>query len=366
MFMGPKDELTLGSFLFKCVMPCMMLLVFWVNYLWIFPRFYQHESRRVVVAQNVVLVLLCSALLAMAHTVEFDQRGERRRAMEMPSPPRHEPSQPAPYEQPTPPQYELLQAGSPSRLRPPHHGKLHFIIFTGLRDCFTLCLVIIAAYAVLASRRMERMKREQQEAETARQEAELRGLRNQVSPHFLLNTLNNIYSLTLLDNAKAGEAVMELSRLLRHTLYESQGDSVSLVSEARFIHSYVELMRLRLARNVEVSARLDIDEQSETQVAPLLFISLLENAFKHGVAPAHACHIHISLEEDERHVHLHIANSLHPKTQEDRSGHGIGLNLVKKRLEHYYPAHYVWQYGPQGDEWVTDLTLDKTKEGGKA
>ena len=351
MFMGPKDELTLGTFLFKCVMPCMMLLVFWVNYLWIFPRFYQHESRRVAVVQNVVLVLLCSTILAMTHAAEFDQRGEKRRAMEMPPPPRH----------------EIPHPGNPSLHRPPHHGnKLHFIVFTGLRDCFTLSLVIIAAYAVLASRRMERMKREQQEAEAARQEAELRGLRNQVSPHFLLNTLNNIYSLTLLDNTKAGEAVMELSRLLRHTLYESQGDRVSLASEARFIRSYVELMRLRLARNVEVSAHLDIDEQSQTQVAPLLFISLLENAFKHGVAPTHACHIQISLEEDERHVHLHIANSLHPKTQEDRSGHGIGLNLVKKRLQHYYPNHYAWQYGPQGDEWVTDLTLDKTKEGGKA
>ncbi len=342
LFMGPKEELTLSNYLFKCAQPCMMLLVFWVNYLWIFPHFYQNGNRRSALVKNALLMLLCSVFLVFTHRLEYDMREEFWHPMEL----RH-----------VPPHHGQRLPEMPPE-RPPHHRsshaerRMHFVVFTGLRDGFTLVLVIFVAYAVQASRRMARLKQEQQEAE-------LRGLRHQMSPHFLLNTLNNIYSLTQFDNAKAGEAVMELSRMLRHTLYESQGEQVSLVSEAHFIHSYVELMRLRLARNVAVNVQLLVNEDSDTQVLPLLFVSLLENAFKHGVTPASACHIDICLEEDPQHVHLRIANSLHPKNEEDRSGHGIGMESVKRRLEHYYPKRHTWHYGPQGDEWVTDLTIDK-------
>lgn len=330
IFMGPRDELTLSTYLLKCALPCTMLLVFWANYLWILSTYYKHENKRKVIMQNVLLVIVCSAFLAITHRMEFDMR---------PPLPRH-------------PKFEHV---------PPHHDKPNnFVIYTGLRDCFTLTLVIFVAYAIHASRRISRLKREQQEMEAARQEAELRGLRHQLSPHFLLNTLNNIYTLSILDNNKASEAVMELSNLLRHTLYESQDESVSLASEAHFLSSYIELMRLRLAANVQVNTRILIAEDSDTKVAPLLFISLLENAFKHGVAPACQCHIDILLEEDYKQIHLRISNSLHPKTTDDRSGHGIGLQSVEKRLNFYYPNRHTWTYGSQRDEWVTDLSISKS------
>lgn len=329
IFMGPRDELTLSTYLLKYALPCTMLLVFWANYLWILPTYYKHENKQKVIIQNVLLVIVCSAFLAFTHSMEFNMR---------PPLPRH-------------PKFEHV---------PPHRDKPNnFVIYTGLRDCFTLTLVVFVAYAIHASRRISRLKREQQEMNAARQEAELRGLRHQLSPHFLLNTLNNIYSLSILDSNKASEAVMELSNLLRHTLYESQDEMVSLVSEAKFLMSYIELMRLRLASNVQVNQHILIAEDSDTKVAPLLFISLLENAFKHGVAPALNCNIDILLEEDDKQIHLHISNSLHPKTTDDRSGHGIGLQSVETRLNYYYPNRHTWNYGAHDNEWITDLGLAK-------
>lgn len=352
IFMGPKDELMLSTYLLKCALPCSLLLVFWVNYSCIFPSYDKHESKRKVFIQNMLLVAICSAMLAITHQMEFDMRTQLthvRPNLE------HVPHYHDSHPHTNPPHSHKRH----HRHKPHHDDSKHFIIFTGLRDCFTLTLVVFVAYAIHASRRISRLKREQQEMNAARQEAELRGLRHQLSPHFLLNTLNNIYSLSILDSNKASEAVMELSNLLRHTLYESQNEMVSLVSEAKFLMSYIELMRLRLASNVQVNQRILIAEDSETKVAPLLFISLLENAFKHGVAPAQNCNIDILLEEDDKQIHLHIANSLHPKTTDDRSGHGIGLQSVETRLNYYYPNRHTWNYGAHDNEWITDLCLAK-------
>lgn len=358
IFMGPRDELILSTYLLKCALPCAMLLVLWVNYLLVFPSYDKHESKQKVIIQNVLLVIVCSVFLAITHSMEFDMRASLPRHNEFEqthaSHDIHAHHGHHPHKK-----FHLDNKFNPHKK--PHRDKPnHFVIYTGLRDCFTLTLVIFVAYAIHASRRISRLKHEQQEMNAARQEAELRGLRHQLSPHFLLNTLNNIYSLSILDSNKASEAVMELSNLLRHTLYESQDEMVSLVSEAKFLMSYIELMRLRLASNVQVNQRILIAEDSETKVAPLLFISLLENAFKHGVAPAQNCNIDILLEEDDKQIHLHITNSLHPKTTDDRSGHGIGLQSVETRLNYYYPNLHTWNYGAHNNEWITDLSLAKS------
>lgn len=316
----------------------MLVLTFWGNYLWILPRFFNENSKRKVMLWNLVLLLACSGVLAGVHHVEFMER----KAMHKP------------------PHKELMHK-PPLKPRPPR-SEAHFIATTGLRDALYLLLGIFAAYSTLASRRMERLQQQKQEAELARNKAELRGLRNQVSPHFLLNTLNNIYSLSLIDSERTGDAIMKLSRLLRHTLYESQQERVNLKKEADFMQSYVELMSLRLAPNIKVNCSLQVAVDSTTEIAPLIFISLLENAFKHGTAPVKPCYIEIELREvlaasGATEVSFRIANSLHPKGNDDRSGHGIGLPIVEKRLKHYYPHSHSLHYGPQGDEWVAEICI---------
>lgn len=336
MFTGPRDEQNLVAYLLKCTLPAMMVVVFWVNYLYILPRHAQHGSIVRVTIENAILLLACSAILAVAHVKEASLHGPNHHQR----PPVHIPAR------------SLTVSPKPR----PHHKTAHFVVFVGLRDAVYLMLVIFVAYSVLASRKMEHLQREHQEAELARQKAELRGLRNQVSPHFLLNTLNNIYALSLTNNSATSDAVMRLSELLRHTLYDSQTEFVTLSSEVQFINAYVELMRMRLAPNVKVTTDLRIAPDSTTQVAPLLFISLLENAFKHGVSPRQNCHISITLYEDQE-IHFRTVNSYYPKGENDRSGHGIGLELTQKRLSLYYPNRHHWTKGRTGDEWISDLTI---------
>ena len=197
------------------------------------------------------------------------------------------------------------------------------------------------------------------EAERNRSEAELKNLRNQLNPHFLLNTLNNIYALIAFDTDKAQQAVQELSKLLRYVLYDNQQTYVPLGKETAFIRNYIELMRIRLSSNVQMTTQIDILPDSRTLIAPLIFISLIENAFKHGISPTERSFIHIHLAENETEVICEISNSNHPKNIMDKSGSGIGLEQVNRRLEILYPGQYTWQKGisEDGKEYRSRLSI---------
>ena len=184
-------------------------------------------------------------------------------------------------------------------------------------------------------------------------------MRNQLNPHFLLNTLNNIYALIAFDSDKAQAAIQELSRLLRHVLYDNQQNFVSLGKEMDFIRNYIELMRIRLSANVTVETQIDVPADSRTEIAPLIFISLIENAFKHGISPTEPSFIHIHFSESPGQVCCEITNSYHPKSQTDKSGSGIGLEQVRKRLELTYPGQYEWNQGvsDDGKEYKSVLSI---------
>lgn len=247
-------------------------------------------------------------------------------------------------------------APAPVKMAPPPRW-----IFFG-RDIIMMCGIVGLAAAIRMSREWVKAEAARREAERARTEAELKNLRNQLNPHFLLNTLNNIYALIAFDSDKAQQAVMELSRLLRHMLYENGQTYVPLKQEAEFIANYIELMRIRLPHEVEVKTHIQVDEESRTQIAPLIFISLIENAFKHGISPTKPSHITIALteEREEGKVVCHITNTNFPKDSDDKSGSGIGLEQVHRRLELLYAGHYVWEKGssPDGTLYTSELTID--------
>ena len=217
------------------------------------------------------------------------------------------------------------------RVDAPHPPVLSFI----LRDVVMLGLTIGLGTTI-------RLSAQWKKAEAARQESELKNLRNQLNPHFLLNTLNNIYALIAFDSEKAQQTVQDLSKLLRYVLYESQQAFVPLGKEVEFIRNYIDLMRIRVSKEVRITIHIQVESDNQTPVAPLLFISLIENAFKHGISPTEPSFIIISIEERDDWVRCEILNSNHPKTSSDKSGSGIGLEQVKKRLELIYPGKYDW------------------------
>ncbi len=197
-------------------------------------------------------------------------------------------------------------------------------------------------------------------AESARVKSELANLRSQINPHFLLNTLNNIYSLTVIDVDKAQKAIQELSRLLQYVLYDNASDKVPLQKEVSFIQNYIELMRIRLNPRIKLTVEFNVKENTSTQIAPLIFISLIENAFKHGVGTACDSFISICFEDrvEAGEVVLTIENSNYAKSGDsDKSGSGIGLEQVRRRLELQYADSYEWNIVNEPEVYRSELTI---------
>jgi len=217
-------------------------------------------------------------------------------------------------------------------------------------------LVVGAGVAIRMTGGWYKAEAARQELEHSRTQAELQNLKSQLNPHFLFNTLNNIYSLIQIDADRAQQAVHDLSRMLRYVLYESSCPTVPLAAEVEFCANYIELMRIRLPRHVEVGVSLP-EEPSPTPVAPLLFISLIENAFKHGTSNDRPSFIQIDIHERGGELVCRIRNSCFPKTASDRSGSGIGLKNLSKRLEMIYPQRHTFEYGERGGTYTASLRI---------
>lgn len=254
-----------------------------------------------------------------------------------------------------------LEDMPPPKRRHFNPSPLLFIV----RNITSLGAIAGLSVALKMSSRWSQVESERKELEKAKSEAELQNLKNQISPHFLLNTLNNIYALIEFNPPKAQEAVMDLSKLLRHLLYDNNQTYVPLQQEADFITNYIELMRIRLADNVTVTTDFSLQEHSSTLISPLIFISLIENAFKHGISVGKPSFIEMKLTENIDHsVEFSVRNSYFPKTKSDMSGSGIGLELIKKRLELLYYGHYTWSTDIKGNVYESILRIDTQKEHG--
>lgn len=241
--------------------------------------------------------------------------------------------------------------GPPIERGPRHDGMPHIPpkSFFIVRGFLFYVFAVGASVALKLSLRWRKSEQARAEAELGRSQAELKNLKNQINPHFLLNTLNNIYALVAFDQEKAQQAIHELSRLLRYMLYENQTNRVCLNDEADFLQSYIALMRLRLYNNVDLQVDFDFPKEKNLQVAPLIFISLVENAFKHGISSSGNNFIHIKLKANQHHLLFCCENSNAPKNETDRAPGGIGLQQVASRLEYAYPNSYDWQVSLEDD-----------------
>ena len=199
-----------------------------------------------------------------------------------------------------------------------------------------LCLMAIGI-ALSIRYMMRRSERKQKEVE-----AELAWLKNQINPHFLFNTLNNISSLAQIDGEETQEAIMQLSDLLRYAMYETNKPKVRLDGEVEFMRNYIDLMKLRCNEMTKINYQLSIVNY-QLEIAPLLFISLIENAFKHGMNSNAPAAIDICLEQQDDMLIFNCDNTNNPKPTKDRSGSGIGLENTHRRLDLLYPGRYTWE-----------------------
>lgn len=185
-------------------------------------------------------------------------------------------------------------------------------------------------------------------------ENQLAFLKNQVSPHFFMNTLNNIHALVDIDAEEAKQSIIKLSSLMRHLLYDSEENLTPIKKEVEFIQSYIELMRLRFTEKVTIDVDIP-DAIPEASIPPLLFTSLLENAFKHGISYNNESFIHISMSFPKNHLNFTIENSNHSKKAEASSG--IGIENTRKRLDLLYKNEYELAISDTAEKYAVNLNI---------
>ena len=226
-----------------------------------------------------------------------------------------------------------------------------------LRDLFSLLVVAVLSITIKMTGKWYKTEAQRQEEQNERTEAELKNLKQQLNPHFLFNTLNNIYAQIAINQESAQNSMLQLSKLLRYVLYENDGNFVPLERELNFIQNYVELMRIRLNSDVDMKINIDITDKEKT-VAPLLFITLIENAFKHGISPTQPSFINIDIHQNnDKQLNCTIINSYFPKNKSDQSGSGIGLENLRRRLELLYPHKHIIRTEKIGDTFVAELII---------
>ncbi len=207
-----------------------------------------------------------------------------------------------------------------------------------LSSLFILCFVSSVALAIKLVRSNIRQKETEQEIIKKKLETELQFLKAQTNPHFLFNTLNNIYALARKKSDKTADVVMKLSKLLRFMLYESQKRTVSIADEMQVLVDYIELEKIRYNENLQVDFTTSVDNELQP-IAPLILLPFVENAFKHGVSENRfGSNIRISLKLDDKLLSFVCENS---KTEEmiKSETETIGLGNIRRQLELLYPNH---------------------------
>lgn len=207
--------------------------------------------------------------------------------------------------------------------------------------------------------RHARIEKRQKELEREKLNSELALLKNQISPHFFFNTLNNIYALIAINTSDSQEAVLKLSRLMRYLLYESEQGKTRLSSEIEFMNNYIDLMRLRMSDKVSLSVGFPEDYE-DCSLPPLLFIPFIENAFKHGITYREKPYIEISMHLKKEKLIFHCSNSIGKKSiEEEREQHnGIGLDNVTKRLKLLFPDQHKLKIDQSTKDFHVHLEID--------
>jgi LytS/YehU family sensor histidine kinase len=212
---------------------------------------------------------------------------------------------------------------------------LNHLLSTAL--LFVLVFVVSTAGPVL--KRWIDVENSAVELENQRLSAELSFLKSQVNPHFLFNTLNNIYALSVNNDPVAAESILKLSQLLRYLLQEAQNETVSINKEIEHLRQYIDLQKLRLTKKVTVNFEMAFDS-SGLSIAPLLLLPFVENAFKYGVSAHDASKIDIKLSFKSSVFEFIVNNTLNSGASVDIESTGIGVENVRKRLELSYPGNF--------------------------
>lgn len=218
-----------------------------------------------------------------------------------------------------------------------HYNKVDFFEITTLfrLAIFTVYAILYSSVRGLAWLRIQRFKIEEEAAK-----ASLHNLRSQIEPHFIFNTLNNVYALSIEEKAgKTSESIEELSSLFRYSLKDSRVEKISIQDELDFIEKYIHLHKIRVQQNDKTKIETSIFwDKKPSQIAPMLLITFIENAFKYGLSFKRKSFIEIKISVKDRKLHLLVKNSINEDT--NIAQNGLGLENTRKRLDLLYRSNY--------------------------
>lgn len=306
VFYSQRDS----TFLYRVYMQTFVyVLIFYINYIWLIPKIFIKGSKAKYFVTAALTILAFYLVIDVVNTYVFTNTPQDTKI-----------------------EAELNKISRDHKVpSPPRQWHIYNYLFTSsLITGFCLGLKLTDKY-------MENEK-QRKELEKERLNSELAFLKNQISPHFFFNTLNNIYSLVQINTDDAQKSILKLSKLMRYLLYETEHGNIQLSQEIEFMKNYLDLMKLRLTQKVELKVSFP-EKYTDASIPPLLFIPFIENALKHGVSYRDHSFIHIAMEADEQEIRFTCANSIFTKTEETTDS-GIGLENIKKRLNLLFPEKH--------------------------
>lgn len=315
--------------------------LFYFNTSFLFPKLYLKKR------YALYFTIIAGLFVAVYFLEPFDQLNSNNREM------RHSPPEagmrPLSRRPEGPPPQEMDGRFGP----PPGQGRERQ--HTDIISIILFIMILSFSSALLILKQWRLTERRAARAETEKATAELSFLKAQINPHFLFNTLNNIYSMAVTKNANTPDSIMKLSHIMRYVTDEVTQDLVPLQSEADCASDYIALQRLRLNKK----ARLEFFVSGNTenkQIPPLIFMPFIENVFKYGISSHEPSSVTIKISSEESAVHFFCQNQIFNNLHIEQ-GTGIGITNTKKRLEHHYGNKHILNITDNDGLYTVRLTL---------
>ena len=340
-------------------------LVFLIHNHLMAPMLIYHQQKWRYLGLSVAIIVIFQ-VYQCNHRPDFRNRGPRPemvKQFEHERPPLPPDFQEGDFEPGEPPRdIEPFRPDGPRHDGPRHQGPRrdgngHPPLFFGQHDIIALIILVMMLGMNLGIKLYYKQRSDQKHlAELERQnlEQQLEYLKYQINPHFFMNTLNNIHALVDIDPEKAKSTILELSKMMRFMLYEGNKSVVPLEREISFLQNYITLMKLRYTDKVRISVDIPASLPNK-EVPPLMFITFVENAFKHGVSYRQESFIDIAMGIDGDRLTFTCVNSRIPK-EEDKHG-GVGLANVRQRLDLIYGQNYQLDIRDEQASYTVKLTL---------
>ena len=327
------------------------IAIFYINYLFINRFLDRKNGKWHFFGMNALLLIVVSVIILLT-SHGYTDKGFH--PINKPPHP-HTEQQHHTNNHPIPPR---MDDGKP--MPPPRHEHQNIFLHAAgrlSRDLLIAILTIALAFAVKVAMRWLELQQKQASLIASQRETELENLKSQINPHFLFNTLNTIYALIDIKPAQAKEAVHELGGMMRYAIYETN-TMVTLQQELNFLNNYIALMKMRMNPNRPIDDSLSCNGHCNYEIAPLLFIPIIENAFKYGNTGNTSNPIKIHLSVTDGIVKCYTFNHFDNPKRDTPKDSGVGFSNLQRRLNLIYGENASFNIIEQGDTYQVELTIN--------